>query len=200
MRATEHKGWSEAGYLASEDHAVVRHEYCAGELFAMPDSSRRHNRIAGNLAVALSGQLEAGQLKMRDCQVFMSGVKLRCAHGPAYYYPDVMMCCGDEFAIADNTSFTDTAQLVVEVLSPSTEAIDRREKLRAYRNVPGLVEYALVSQSERRVELYRRQGDIGWLYLDYEPGDTVEFGSVGARVAMDELYAGTAPDPADPAD
>ena len=81
--------------------------------------------------------------------------------------------------------------LVIEVLSPSTEAIDRREKLHAYRHLPALQEYVLISQDRQQVEIYRRQGDVGWLFITFEPGDSVEFASVGATLPIAELYAGT---------
>ena len=78
--------------------------------------------------------------------------------------------------------------LVVEVLSPTTEGIDRREKLRAYRTLPGLKEYAMVSQDECRVELHRRRGDIGWDIITFEPGDTVELASVELQLPIADIY------------
>ncbi len=175
-----------AEYLASELSAQVRHEYVAGQVFAMAGGNLRHNRIALNLASALlSG------LKGKPCQVFMSDVKLHVARLDAYYYPDVMVSCSDVAKIADENQAVNDAVLVVEVLSPNTEAIDRREKLMAYRRLPGLLEYALVSQDVQQVEIYRRQGDINWLYLTYEPGDSVEFTSINLRLSLAELYTGT---------
>jgi Uma2 family endonuclease len=86
---------------------------------------------------------------------------------------------------------TDDPIPIVEVLSPSNEAIDRREKLAAYRGLTSVQEYALVSQDRQQIEIYRRQGDIGWLYVSFEPGDEVEFASVGLRAPIAAFYEGT---------
>lgn len=177
---------SEAEYLAMEAEARERHEYVAGEAYAMAGGSQRHNRIALNLAAILLGKLSG-----RPCQVFMSDVKLHVAAADAYYYPDVMVTCADQPVAAGEAHVVESALLVVEVLSAATEAIDRREKLAAYRKLAGLQEYALVSQDRRQVEIYRRQGDIGWLYVTYEVDDTVRLESVGIELAMNELYMGT---------
>ncbi len=82
----------------------------------------------------------------------------------------------------------DSPTLIIEVLSPSTEGIDRREKLRAYRTLPSLKEYALVSQDECKAELYRRRGDIAWDIITFEPGDAVEFASVELQLPIADVY------------
>ena len=177
---------SEAEYLASEERSPIRHEYMGGELYAMAGGSQRHNRIALNAASAL-----LSDLRSTPCQVFMSDVKLHVAHDNAYYYPDVMVACNEASPLAGEAQIVADPLLVVEVLSPATETIDRREKLAAYRRVPSVMEYVLVSQDRQQVEIYRRQGDIGWLYLSFEAGETVEFSSVALALPIGELYAGT---------
>lgn len=186
MQTVQRRLLDEAEYLALEAGSTQRHEYVAGEVYAMAGGSQRHNRIALNLAATLLGRL-AG----KPCQVFMSDVKLHVAAADAYYYPDVMVTCSEAPVAAGEALVVEAPVLVVEVLSTATETIDRREKLAAYRKLASLQEYALVSQDRRQVEIYRRQGDIGWLYVTFEPGDTVCFESVGVSLAMDELYAGT---------
>jgi Uma2 family endonuclease len=147
-------------------------------------SSDLHNRIAFNGATKLLGHLGS-----RPCQIFINDVKLRVASLGDYYYPDVMVTCTQQ--AANESQVVEDPILVVEVLSPSTENIDRREKLHAYRRIPTLQEYALIAQDRQQVEVYRRQGDIGWLYITFEPGDTVEFASVGLSLPIADLYAGT---------
>jgi Uma2 family endonuclease len=78
--------------------------------------------------------------------------------------------------------------IVIEILSPSTEAVDRREKLRAYRTLPSLKEYLLVGQEQALVEVYRRRGDIGWDIITYEPGDIVEIASLELKLSMTDIY------------
>lgn len=186
MQVADRHMLTEAEYLAFEETAPLRHEYVAGEVYAMSGGTQRHNRVCLNMASSLLSRL-SGQ----PCQVFMSDVKLRAAQENAYYYPDVMVTCAEQASAANESQVVSDPVLVVEVLSPSTETIDRREKLHAYRHLPSLQEYALVSQDTHQVEVYRRQGDIGWLYITYEPGDTVEFASVGVTLPIAELYTGT---------
>lgn len=119
----------------------------------------------------------------------MSEVKLNVAKDSAYYYPDVMATRAEQTVAANESQRVTDPVLVIEVLSPGTEAIDRREKLHAYRHLPSLQEYALISQDMQQVEIYRRQGDDGWLYITYEPGDTVEFASVGVTLPIADCRA-----------
>lgn len=191
MHITQQHSLTEAEYLAMETAATQRHEYVGGVVYAMAGGSQRHNRIALNLASALLTHL-AG----KPCQVFMSDVKLHVARENAYYYPDVMVTCAETAVAANESQVVSDPLLVVEVLSPGTETIDRREKLAAYRRLSALREYALVGQDGQQVEIYRRQGEVGqdissWLYVTYEPGDTVEFASIGVTLPMTDLYGGT---------
>lgn len=173
-------------YLEWEARQPVRHEYVAGEIFAMVGTTLRHNAIEVNLCVALH-QHPRG----RPCQVFVEAIKLRVAKANAYYYPDVMVSCGEHRREAGAGQVVDDPTLVVEILSPSSEATDRREKLAAYRSLPTLEEYLIVDQEQRRAELYRRQGDIGWIHLVCEAGDTLELASIGLELPLAALYQGT---------
>ncbi len=186
MQLAEKQFLSEAEYLAFEEKAPFRHEYVGGEAYLMAGGSQRHNRIAGNAYIALPQAL-----KGKPCQVFINDVKLHVARDNAYYYPDVMVACSDKASAANESQVVSDPVLVIEVLSPSTEATDRREKLHAYRHLPSLREYTLVSQENQQVETYRRQGDLGWLYITYEPGDMLELASVGVTLPIADLYAGT---------
>ena len=100
-----------------------------------------------------------------------------------------MVTCEDRLQALDNQQQIVEAPLVViEILSPTTEATDRREKLRAYRTLPSLKEYLLISQDQAQVEIYRRRGDIGWDIITYEPGDTVEISSLELKLEMADIY------------
>jgi Uma2 family endonuclease len=186
MHIADDRYMSPEAYLEWEARQPTKHEYVAGEIFAMVGVTQRHNRISLNVAMVL---IQA--LRGRPCQVFSTEVKLRVAKASAYYYPDLMVVCGNELPIAGNQNAAEDPILIVEVLSPSTEAIDRREKLAAYRGLTSVQEYALVSQDRQQIEIYRRQGDIGWLYVSFEPGDEVEFASVGLRAPIAAFYEGT---------
>ncbi|CAK0766489.1 Uma2 family endonuclease [Gammaproteobacteria bacterium] len=177
---------SEAEYLAFEQQSSSRHEYLAGEIYAMTGGTLRHNRIIGNLHLALSLILRG-----KPCQIFFTDVKLRIAATKAYYYPDILVTCSsDRLNLADDAQSVDAPILLVEVLSPTTETVDRREKLAAYRQIPSLQEYVLVRQDVPRVEVFRRQGDIGWIVMNHGPGDTLEWTSVGLSLPIANLYEG----------
>ena len=184
MKIVPYTTYSESDYLAYEAQSPVRHEYIAGEIFAMTGASIRHNVIAGNLFAELRTHL-----KGTPCRALIEGVKLRLRKEQSYFYPDVMVTCEDRLQELDSQQQIVEAPLVViEILSPTTEATDRREKLRAYRTLPSLKEYLLVSQEQAQVEIYRRRGDIGWDIITYEPGDTVEIASLEIKLGMAEIY------------
>jgi len=172
-------------YIDWEATQEERHEYIDGEVFAMSGASRTHNDIALNLAVAL-------RLSFRgtECAVFGSDMRVQIEAGGRYTYPDLSAACGAlTFADARETTLTNPA-LVVEVLSPSTEAYDRGEKLAAFRTVPSIREIVLIRQDRRAVEVYRRDGGTRWTLEDLAEG-TLALASVGVDVGLDELYAGT---------
>lgn len=153
MAGVTRKPWiTPQDYLAAERVAEVRHEYLDGEVFAMVGASRRHATIVGNLFVAL-------RQAARGCRAYANDVKVRVEAANAFYYPDLVATCAggddDPYVVKDPV-------LVVKVLSDSTEAIDRREKRTNYQKVPSLREIVLVSQNERLVEVYRRDGGWPW--------------------------------------
>jgi Uma2 family endonuclease len=177
---------SEQEYFERELKSETRHEYVAGQVFAMVGASRAHNRIALNLSARLLTHLAGG-----PCAVFMSDVKLGVQAKNAYYYPDIVVTCDARDRGVDQEGYAVVApRLIIEVLSRSTEAIDRREKLLAYQTLDSLEEYALVSQATQRVELYRRAGS-GWDAITFAPGDAVHLASVDLTVSFGQVYEGS---------
>ena len=174
MKIASYVQVSEEEYLALEAQSPVKHEYVAGGIYAMTGASLRHNLIAGNIYSLLRAHLRGS-----PCRTFMSDAKLRVAKLNSYYYPDVMVTCDPRHQnVGAADTVIETPRLIVEILSTSTEATDRREKLLAYRSLPSLLEYVLVSQNEAVIEIHRRQGDIGWQIITLSPGDPVELSSV----------------------
>lgn len=172
---------SVADYLAFEDSSGVRHEYIAGEIHAMSGRSVAHNRIAGNIFSHLRTKLRRG-----PCQVFINDFKVRLevARDEFFYYPDVVVSCHPE---SIESYFLRSPTLVVEVLSPSTEAIDRREKHTHYRQAPTLEEYVLVAQDRRELTIFRRA--TGWQGEVFTAADSlVEFHSVKQSLTLAEVY------------
>lgn len=172
-------------YLAQEERTQERHEYVGGEVFAMVGATPLHNQISLNLAAALRTALKA-----RPCRVFMSDIKLQVQKADAFYYPDVFVSCGEAVPGKDSKFATD-AQLVIEVLSDSTGAYDRGDKLHAYRKLSSLQEYVLVSQDLRRVEVYRRGPGAGWTFLTFERDEVVRLASVNTELPLSAIYEDT---------
>lgn len=176
------KKLSETEYLALEAQSAVRHELVGGQIYAMAGASARHNRIALNLATHLN--LES---RGSDCQVFISDMKLRADDYPSYYYPDVMLVCDP----SDNDALVKTRPcLLAEVLSPATEATDRREKLIAYRRLSSLREYLLLSQDEPSIEIYRRRGVADWVVETLGSEDILRLECLCVEIPVAELYRG----------
>ncbi|WP_449230475.1 Uma2 family endonuclease [Azospirillum doebereinerae] len=173
------KPWiSPEDYLSAEKVAEIRHEYVDGEIFAMVGASRRHAGIVGNVFVALRQAARS-----RGCSAYTNDVKVRIEAANAYYYPDLVVTChpGD-----DDPYVVQAPSLVAEVLSDSTEAVDRREKRVNYQTIPSLREIVLVAQNERRVEIYRRDGD-GWV-ADVVTAGLVVLESLGLNLPLEAVY------------
>jgi Uma2 family endonuclease len=174
--------YSYAEYLAYERDCALKHEWDNGEIFAMAGGSRRHNALALRVGAAL----EAG--RSRDCVAFQSDQKIRVLATGRATYPDATLVCGPiEGDPADPSGATITnPTLLVEVLSPSTENEDRGAKWQHYQLIPALREYVLVSQSEPRVELFRRLPSGTWEYFDVTEG-TVSL-ATGGELDLAKLY------------
>ena len=164
-------------YLDREQRSDVRYEYVHGIVYAMVGGTERHNEICLTIAATLRQHLHG-----EPCRVFMSDMKVLTAN--VFYYPDVMVVCGEGNPSA---LYQTEPVLLVEVLSNSTEAKDRLEKLVAYQSIPSLREYALVSQDKVHVDIYRRLGD-DWEIESLSYGDTVHLASVSLDTAVEMLY------------
>jgi Uma2 family endonuclease len=175
--------YDEASYLQNEQSETVRHEYVAGEVFAMAGASKRHGTLALNMAITLRQHLRG-----KSCGVWMADMKVRVKADSAYYYPDVVATSNPADLSPDSPKdFLAAPKLVIEVLSDSTEPVDRREKLLSYRRLPSLIEYVLIDQNKAWVEVFRRT-PAGWTQDIYEAGEVVQLASVELDVSMAELY------------
>lgn len=171
---------SVAEYLESEKSSPVRREYLAGYIYARAEVSAAHNLIAGNIAARLRTHLQGG-----PCQVFISAMKLRIEAINTFYHPDVMVTCDPEDR---EDYFKSRPSLIIEVSSPSTVVIDRREKLLAYQRIPNLREYILISQDEIKVEVYRRHEGGRWWEQTLDREGELELESVGLKIDLNDIY------------
>jgi Uma2 family endonuclease len=166
-------------YLEGEEHASVRHEYVRGQVYAMVGTTRAHNKIALTLAATLRSHLRGS-----GCEAFMSDMKVRI--DDIFYYPDVLVTCSKNDA---HPYYSTEPVLVVEVLSPTTEAVDRLDKRLAYQSLASLREYVLVAQDRREVQVYRR-GAVGWDLEIHGAADVVHFTAVDLRMPVAAIYEG----------
>jgi|ERR1051326_1819689 Uma2 family endonuclease len=170
-------------YLAAERAAEFRSEYYDGCVFAMAGASFPHSIITMNLGAELREALR------KRCFVMSSDARLRVSPGRVFTYPDVMAVCGEPRFADDQKDTVLNPTLIVEVLSPSTEAHDRGFKFARYRELESLREYVLVSQKEPRVEKFVRQGSGQWLLSEYVGLEAVcRFESVDCQIALADIY------------
>ena len=141
-------------YLQLERTSKMRHEYVRGQIFAMSGATQAHNAICGNLYAALHNFL-----RKTGCRVYQSDMKVRIEAADSFYYPDIMVTCEP---FDPESVLTRLPSLIIEVLSPSTKHIDRREKLVAYRQLSSLRQYILVHQQRILIEVFSRASDIEW--------------------------------------
>jgi Uma2 family endonuclease len=168
-----------AAFLEQEIHARERHEFVDGNLFVMPGGTDRHNLIAGLLfAQMLPSGMQLG------CQVYFSDVLIKTPDNTGYY-PDIFVVCDPS---ADQARVKYRPCLIVEVLSKSTEAIDRGEKLRRYCSIPSLETYIMLEQREARAEIYSRQSDGSWRYSTLEGDAMLILPPLQLEVSLAALY------------
>jgi Uma2 family endonuclease len=137
-------------YLADEESSEVRHEYLGGLVYAMAGETRDHNRIVGNLYKTIDRHIAGG-----PCKLYISDIRVnfRLKDDEYYYYPDLVVTCDPRDT---HPRFIRYPKLIIEVLSPGTERVDRREKFFAYTTMESLEEYVLIAQEEKEATVFRR--------------------------------------------
>ena len=172
-------------YLEGEQATEVKHEYLAGQVVAMGGASDKHGLIAGALYAAL---LPAARRKA--CQLFSAEMKVRVDHdGESYfYYPDLLLSCQPDDK--ESAYYRRHPCLLVEVLSPSTERIDTREKLFAYRLLPSLREYLLLRQDRVQADLYQLGDEGRWQHTVFTQADEMlALRCLDVAVSLRDVYA-----------
>jgi Uma2 family endonuclease len=170
-------------YLEQEALSDVRHEYINGTLYPMFGPSEAHARISGNLFAALHGHVRG-----KSCTAYIENFKVRIETDDwdVIYYPDIMVACTRD-GVEDY--FLRYPKLVVEVLSPSTESIDRREKLLSYKQIPTVEEYALLSQKTMQFTIHRRANRWRPEVVSGAEG-SVDFHSLDFSISLAQIYEG----------
>jgi Uma2 family endonuclease len=167
-------------YFLWESRQEERYEYWDGEVVAMSGGTRAHNRIALNFSKLIDDALVD-----RECDIYINDVKLQVEPGQKYFYPDVVVTCDSR---NDDDLFVQFPSLIIEVLSPLTEAVDRGFKFARYRQFTTLQEYVLVSVSSPLVEVFRRNEKGQWVLSEYNLADRLILESLGVEIAIVDLY------------
>jgi Uma2 family endonuclease len=171
-------------YLAAERLSEYRSEYLDGGVHPMTGGTANHIRIVANLTYGLLNQLND-----RDCDVLPTEMKVRLEESRKFFYPDVVVVCGELQFHDSRKDIILNPDLVVEVLSPSTEAFDRGAKFEAYRTIESLEEYLLVSQEKPLVEQYVRDGNGKWTFTAVEGLEgTLALPSIECTLNLSAVY------------
>lgn len=174
---------SEEEYLRLEQKNRAKHEYVRGKIVAMAGASIYHNLLVTNTVFYLKLQL-----KGRGCLVFPSDLRVRLPGG-TYTYPDVSVVCGTPQQDDDYPDVLLNPQIVVEVLSPTTEKYDQGEKFAHYRTLDSLQEYVLIHQDTYRIQRYSRQADGEWLFADaFGQAGEVMLKSLNVVLLLADIY------------
>ena len=177
---------TEEEYLALEEKSECKHEYLNGEIFEMPGATQPHLRLSMKINRRLSEQLEGS-----ECEPYASDCRVRVEAGGLYTYPDLVVACREATFLDAAVGTLVNPTLILEILSPSTEAYDRGRKFEHYRKIAALQEYVLVDQSSMKIEVFRRQPDGTWLLHVYtEPTDEARLESIGCSLKLADVYAG----------
>ncbi len=171
-------------YLALERKAEFRNQFYDGIMYAMSGGSPTHAFVISAMAREFGNAF-----KKRPCRVASSDFRVRVSRGGLYTYPDIVVVCDEPKYSDDQKDTLVNPTLLIEVLSPSTEAYDRGFKTEQYRKIESLREYALVSQSRPHIEVFRRQASGDWLMSESTGVDaSCRFDSVDCTIPLAEIY------------
>ncbi|MGL4514815.1 MAG: Uma2 family endonuclease [Lacipirellulaceae bacterium] len=172
-------------YLAFERAADRRHEFHRGDVYQMAGASRWHNVVALNVARLLGNALEE-----RPCEVYANDMRVKVDKTGLYTYPDVAVTCEKPRFEDQDLDTLLNPQVVIEVLSKSTESYDRGVKFGHYRQIDSLREYVLVSQERPLVERFVRQPDGSWNLTEAAGLEArIELTTIGAALPLAKVYA-----------
>jgi Uma2 family endonuclease len=170
-------------YLELEETSQTKHEFYAGEIYAMAGGTPEH----AALSMSVGGRLLA-QLSDKPCTVFSSDLRVRVAATGLATYPDVTVVCGERQTDPESRTTVINPRAIVEVVSPSTELYDRGEKFEHYQQIEALEVVVFVSQSEPHIDVWsRREGQ--WQQSTYRRGDIAELGALGCSLEVDTVYS-----------
>jgi Uma2 family endonuclease len=172
-------------YLEIERQAERKSEYWQGEMFAMAGAGEPHNLLVTNI----NGQFYL-QLRSSACRTYTNDMRVSVTATGLYTYPDIVVVCGVPQFLDGRRDTLLNPTLIIEVLSPSTEAYDRGRKFEHYQSIDSLKQYLLVATERVHADLFTRQPGGQWLLTAAgSVEDTMDLESVGCRITLRDSYA-----------
>jgi Uma2 family endonuclease len=168
-------------YLQAEKSSPIKHEYIQGQIYAMAGASDAHVTITANLVALLRNHIRG-----TGCRIYVADMKARIESLDIFYYPDIMVTCDSRDTQFEY--FKRYPSLIIEVLSPSTEALDRGDKFSDYQELDTLQEYVLVSQNRQRIDCFRRNSEERWVLYSYRGNQQLELTSVNFSCSLTDVY------------
>lgn len=183
--AAEENRMTAAEYLKMERQSEHKHQFVDGQVFAMTGASRNHNRVNADLCRYVLNELDGS-----PCEAFFNDMRVKISELGDYVYPDAVITCDKPEFEDDVLDTLLNPQVVVEVLSESTEKYDRGKKFAGYRSLPSLHTYILISQDAARVEMFQRQDNGDWLMSVIDGLDgKLQLNEPSLSLKLADLYA-----------
>ncbi|NMF63059.1 Uma2 family endonuclease [Brasilonema octagenarum UFV-E1] len=168
-------------YLETEKSSPIKHEYIQGQIYAMSGASDAHVTITANLLTLLRNHIRG-----TGCRVYVADMKARIETLNIFYYPDIVVTCDQRDTKFEY--FKRYPSLIIEVLSPSTEAFDRGDKFSDYQELETLQEYVKIRQTRQRVDCFRRNSEGRWVLYSYRINQDLELTSINFSCSLAEVY------------
>jgi Uma2 family endonuclease len=172
-------------YIEFDKNSEERWEYFDGVVVSMSGGTLAHNQISVNLLTELRDKESKG------CEVLPADMRMKVPKALPYRYADVVVVCGPP--VIERVQGLDVLvnpSLIIEILSPSTEAYNRGQKFVSYKSIDSFREYLLVAQDRPSITHYVRQADGSWLRSDVEGLDNeIELVTLSCKISLREIYA-----------
>ena len=172
-------------YFALELASEEKYEYFDGEVFAMSGGSPAHEEIIGNVYATLKARIRG-----KGCHIFLSGLRLKVPSQPPYRYPDLSALCGPpRYEQIGGLAALSNPTLIVEVLSPTTEAYDRGDKFTHYKSIESFAEYLLIAQHRPHVTHYVKDAGGVWQYEEINDLEqSLRLATLDSQLALRDVY------------
>ncbi|MBD2454395.1 Uma2 family endonuclease [Nostoc sp. FACHB-87] len=189
---TPKKSYTPKEYLQLEETSEFKHEYYDGEIVAKASCTTSHNEIVGNFCTNFKFKMRG-----KNYKIYMVDVRLWIPRYRIYSYPDAMVIEGEPIYEGNSTTTVTNPQVIIEVLSKSTQSHDKTDKFRFYRSIPTFKEYIIVNQYEYLVEHYAKNANNQWVLTEYESLDAVlSLQTVDFEIPLRDIYEGVSLQPA----